>query len=407
MQCSYICLLLLFSLWSNNPKELIEYPDYTFYDHFGCFLPSFLPRAVVYDYLTGRAKAGNIRRFIRFNTAVRHVDFDDKKNDFSVDIEDLNIGSMERLSFDRIIVATGHYHVPNMINIDGVNQFLGRVLHSHEFRGADEFVGLNLLVIGSSFSSDDIALQCYKFGARSVTVSSRQEPVAYKWPPEIKSAPMLVRMEGQTAHFKDGSIVDNIDAIIFCTGYRHSYPFMAERIRLHCGVTEFVPSSLYKSVFWINQPYLAYLGAPRQVYSFPLFDIQAALVRDVFLGHVKLPDMKQWELDVNKWLTREKTIAPTDFFAMIDFQTDYMRDILALSCSHDRKTVMANFDFDKANEITKKFLEFKIADVLHYRDVSFESNVDMKNKRIIQVSKPWIENMDDSMENFLRDYRKT
>ncbi|CAF5014846.1 unnamed protein product, partial [Rotaria sp. Silwood1] len=155
-------------LWANNPKESIEFADYTFYDHFGCFLPSYLPRAFIYDYLT----------------------------------------------------ATGHYHVPNMTNIDGVDRFPDRVLHSHEFRGADEFVGLNLLLIGSSFSGIDIVLQCYKFGARSVTISSRREPIGLKWPAEIKDAPRVVRIEGRTAHFKDGSSLENINAIIFCTGYR-------------------------------------------------------------------------------------------------------------------------------------------------------------------------------------------
>jgi trimethylamine monooxygenase len=112
------------------------------------------------------------------------------------------------------------------------------------------FVALmNLLVIGGSFSADDIAVQCYKFGARSVIVSTRQGPVGYKWPAEIKDAPTLVRMEGRKAHFKDGSSVDNIDAIIICTGYRHSYPFLAKQFRLHCGITEFVPPNLYKSIF--------------------------------------------------------------------------------------------------------------------------------------------------------------
>jgi trimethylamine monooxygenase len=365
-----------------------------------------LPRGFIYDYLIGRAKVNNLRRFIRFNTAVRHVDFDDEKKEFNVDIEDFNTDSMEVAKFDRVIVATGHYHVPNMISIDGVDQFPGRVLHSHEFRGADEFVGLNLLVIGGSFSADDIALQCYKFGARSVTVSSRQKPIGYKWPVEIKDAPMFVRMKGRKAYFKDGSSVDNIDAIIFCTGYRHSYPFMAERFRLQCGIDEFVPSSLYKSIFWIDQPYLAYLGAPRQIYTFSMFDLQAALVRDVFLGHIKLPDKDQWQADVNEWQTREKAIAPDDFGAMIDFQTDYMHNLLVLLCTHNDNQSLSKLNFDKANEITRKFLDSKLIDVLHYRDISYESLVDTKNKKAIEVCKPWVENIDDSIENLLSDYRK-
>lgn len=383
----------------------MEFVDYTFYDHFGCFLPSFLPRPAIYDYFVGRANAGSIRRFIRFNTTVRHVDFNEKTNDFDIDIENLDTGSTERMNFDRVVVATGHYHVPNMIEIEGVSQFSGRVLHSHDFRGADEFKGLNLLIVGGSFSADDIALQCYKFGARSITISSQQEPVGFKWPNEIKGVPMLTHMEGQTAHFKDGSTVEHINAIIFCTGYRHSYPFIAKRFQLSCGLTEFVPSNLYKSIFWIDQPYLAYLGAPRQIYSFPMFDVQAALVRDVFLGHVTMPDKDQCKANVEEWQRREQTIGHTDFFAMIDLQTDYLRDVLASLHTHDRNQPLAKFDYDKACNTTKEFLKNKLADILHYRDASYESIVDMKNKKVIKVCKPWIENMDDSMESLLDNYR--
>ncbi|PFX11504.1 Dimethylaniline monooxygenase [N-oxide-forming] 1, partial [Stylophora pistillata] len=38
-------------LWSNGPKEALEYPDYTFEDHFKKAIPSFQPREVLYDYL--------------------------------------------------------------------------------------------------------------------------------------------------------------------------------------------------------------------------------------------------------------------------------------------------------------------------------------------------------------------
>lgn len=45
-------------LWSNGPKEAgVEYPDYTFEDHFGKPIPSFPPREVIYDYLKGKETA--------------------------------------------------------------------------------------------------------------------------------------------------------------------------------------------------------------------------------------------------------------------------------------------------------------------------------------------------------------
>ena len=40
-------------LWSNGPKECLEFPDYTFEDHYGKPIPSFPPREVLFDYLKG------------------------------------------------------------------------------------------------------------------------------------------------------------------------------------------------------------------------------------------------------------------------------------------------------------------------------------------------------------------
>ena len=40
-------------LWSNGPKETLEFPDYTFEDHFKKAIPSFPPREVLFDYLKG------------------------------------------------------------------------------------------------------------------------------------------------------------------------------------------------------------------------------------------------------------------------------------------------------------------------------------------------------------------
>ena len=41
------------NLWTNSPKEGLEFPDYTFEDHFGKPIPSYPPRSVITDYLKG------------------------------------------------------------------------------------------------------------------------------------------------------------------------------------------------------------------------------------------------------------------------------------------------------------------------------------------------------------------
>ena len=40
-------------LWCNAPKEALELPDYTFVEHFGKQIPSYVPRELIYDYING------------------------------------------------------------------------------------------------------------------------------------------------------------------------------------------------------------------------------------------------------------------------------------------------------------------------------------------------------------------
>jgi trimethylamine monooxygenase len=63
-----------------------------------------------------------------------------------------------------VMIASGHYSVPNMPDFEGISLFPGRVLHSHDFREADEFLNQKILIIGEGYSGEDIAIQCY-FGS--------------------------------------------------------------------------------------------------------------------------------------------------------------------------------------------------------------------------------------------------
>ena len=58
-------------LWSNGPKECLEFADYTFEEHFGRPIASYPPRAVLRDYIMGRVEKAGVREQIRFRTAVR------------------------------------------------------------------------------------------------------------------------------------------------------------------------------------------------------------------------------------------------------------------------------------------------------------------------------------------------
>ena len=52
-------------LWSNGPKECLEFADYSFEEHFGCAIPSFPPREVLHDYITGRVEKAGVKHWVQ------------------------------------------------------------------------------------------------------------------------------------------------------------------------------------------------------------------------------------------------------------------------------------------------------------------------------------------------------
>jgi trimethylamine monooxygenase len=94
-------------LWSNGPKECLEFADYTFDEHFGRPVGSFPPRAVLRDYIAGRAAASGVRRLIQFGTAVRWVSYDPDTATFAVTVQARADGRTRTEQFDKVIVATG------------------------------------------------------------------------------------------------------------------------------------------------------------------------------------------------------------------------------------------------------------------------------------------------------------
>jgi trimethylamine monooxygenase len=376
-------------LWSNGPKECLEFADYTFDEHFGKPIPSFPPREVLFDYITGRATKSNVRQYIQFDSAVRWISFDAARDTFEVTVVSSPDGSTRTEEFDHVIVATGHFSTPNMPEYPGFATFPGRVLHSHDFRDAWEFIGKDLLVMGSSYSAEDIALQSSKYGVRSITISYRNAAMGFGWPEGISEVPRLDRMEGRTAHFADGTTRD-VDAIILCTGYRHWFPFIEDSLRLRSDNVLY-PPDLYKGVAWTGNPKLMYLGMQDQYYTFNMFDAQAWFAREVVLGRIALPARGEMERDIATWRERQETLGgPADD---IDFQTDYLRDLL-------EDVDYPAFDLDLVREHFKTWEHHKEESITGYRDRSFSSPCTGTVGPVHHT--PWWDEPDDSLAAFLR-----
>jgi trimethylamine monooxygenase len=377
-------------LWSNGPKECLEFADYSFDEHFGRPIGSYPPREVLWDYIRGRVEKAGVRRYIRFNTAVRSLDFDPVSQRFRVTVHDYRKDESYSEAFDAVVVASGHFSTPNAPQFPGFESFAGRILHAHDFRDALEFTGKDILIIGASYSAEDIGSQCYKYGARSITSCYRQHPMGYQWPANWEEKPLLEAVRGRTAHFIDGSN-KAIDAIILCTGYLHHFPFLPDQLRLKTG-NRLWPLNLYKGVFWEQNPKLIYLGMQDQWYSFNMFDAQAWYVRDVLLGRLQLPDYASMHAEDLAWRQEEERLESAA--QMFAFQGEYIRQLIAA-------TDYPSFDIDKVNATFLQWKKDKYQDIMGYRDKCHRSLI--TGSLAVPHHTPWLQALDDSLAAYLAE----
>lgn len=375
-------------LWSNGPKECLEFADYSFEEHFGEPIPSYPPREVLKDYIMGRIDQASINKYIRFECPVRWVTFDEDTKLFTVTVMNHKTGEQETNEFDYVVVATGHFSTPNMPYFKGLEEFPGRVMHAHDFRDALEFKDKDILLVGGSFSAEDIGTQCYKYGSKSVTISYRSRPLGYKWPKGIKEVPLISRFDGDVAHFVDGSS-QRFDAVVMCTGYLFHFPFLPDELRLQTHNCLY-PKNLYKGIFWQPNPQMIYLGMQDQYFTFNMFDAQAWYARDVILGKLKLPEHAQRQADEKKWLAKYEQVNSAD--EEIDFQALYIRDLTNV-------TDYPEFAVEKQGEIFKQWQRDKKVDIMGFRERSYRST--LTGTMAPELPKPWLEIMDDSLEYFL------
>ncbi|PIV78539.1 MAG: potassium transporter [Rhodobacteraceae bacterium CG17_big_fil_post_rev_8_21_14_2_50_63_15] len=377
-------------LWSNGPKEGLEFADYSFEEHFGKQIASYPPRAVLFDYIEGRVIKAGVRDWIRFNSVVRGVAYDDKSGLFSVTVHDHAKDRTYTEEFDHVIVASGHFSTPNVPFYEGFDTFNGRVLHAHDFRDAREFKDKDILILGSSYSAEDIGSQCWKYGCKSVTVAYRTAPMGFAWPSNWKEVPALVRVEGKTAYFKDGTSRE-VDAIILCTGYKHFFNFLPDDLRLKT-TNRLATNDLYKGVVWINNPRLFYLGMQDQWFTFNMFDAQAWWVRDVILGKIALPDRATMLADVKERQERED--AGTDAKYAIKYQGDYVQELID-------ETDYPSFDVNGACEAFYEWKYHKVKDIMGFRNNSYKSVITGTMAPVHHT--PWKDALDDSMAVYLRN----
>lgn len=114
----------------------------------------------------------------------------------------------------------------------------------------------------------------------------------------VQVKPNVKEFRGSSVVFADGSVLDNVDVVVFATGYTYSYPFLPADIQAKCGYRlllykHMVPPSL-------TPPTLAVVGLINGLGAVgPLAEMQARWATRVFKGYITLPSEETMLKEIN------------------------------------------------------------------------------------------------------------
>ncbi|KAK6954744.1 hypothetical protein Daesc_004713 [Daldinia eschscholtzii] len=327
-------------LHTNIPHTLMQYSDLAFPD--GCEI--FPSREDVQTYLVRYAR--DVRHLIKFSTqvtdvAVRTDEFRARgREQWDVSTTDLLTGKETKETYDAVVVASGHYSTPYIPDsIEGITAFHaahpGVISHSKVYRNAEPFRGKKVVVVGTGASGLDIAAQIQRVCKTPLILSAQSAA-----PPETLEHIGNVVQVGQIKRFlieergveffpldeSDGDddednsgaekgkieereatrIEKDVDAVLFCTGYLFTFPFLPSIPLVTNGRKV---HGLAKHLLHIAHPTLAFPGLPIKVIPFPLTQSQGAVLARLWSNTLPLPPLsvlEQWSREDGEGASEEK-----------------------------------------------------------------------------------------------------
>ncbi|GLA49322.1 hypothetical protein AnigIFM63604_004985 [Aspergillus niger] len=289
------------TLDTNIPKEMMGYGDKSFEQDSQVF-----PKhSAVKKYLDEYAE--DIKNVIQFETQVVDVrKTEGAPHAWSLTTKNLRERIEKTHSYDAVVVASGHFDVPYTPDIAGIQAwntaYPGIISHSRLFDSAESFRDKKVIVVGTSASGLDIGNQINEVSKGKLLVSQRTEtPLASAASDKIY-LPQIVEFlpphtHNRAVRFANGHIEQDIDAIVFCTGYLYSFPFLSS-LNPPLITDGRRTLNVYQHLFYIYDTTLVLPALPQRVIPLPLSENQAAVFARVWSGRLSLPsqkEMKAWE----------------------------------------------------------------------------------------------------------------
>jgi cation diffusion facilitator CzcD-associated flavoprotein CzcO len=149
--------------------------------------------------------------------------YDDAAHCWSVELT-RSAGDKRTLRPRHIVMATGVSGIPHVPELPGMDDFAGRVLHSHDYHEPGEWSGKNAIVIGTGNSGHDIAQDLHSNGA-SVTLVQRSPTLIVNVEPSAQLPYAL---------YDEGPPLEDCDLIVTSTPFevaRQAHRLMTAKAR--------------------------------------------------------------------------------------------------------------------------------------------------------------------------------
>ena len=181
--------------------------------------------------------------------------------------------------YDYVLVANGHFTKPSIPKVTGIQQW-GNQIHSKDYDRAEDFAGKRVIVVGNGSSAIDITNQVASTAAR--VYQSVRADSSPSWPEEsaITVIPEIQELISTDCSVRlvDGSTVENVDCVIWATGFLYDVPFLKtyqdeifddNRTRLF---------HLWEHLVYKGDPTLFFPLLLKNVVPFSLAELQACVI---------------------------------------------------------------------------------------------------------------------------------
>jgi hypothetical protein len=368
------------SLHINTSRKVMQYAAFPMPDD----LPDYPHHSQIAAYFDDYVDHFGLRSTITFCTEVTRVAPADPG--WLVTTRQRDTGEVSTAHYRAVLVANGHHWDPRYPEPPFPGTFSGEQTHSHDYKVPDPYAGRRVLVLGIGNSATDIAVETCGVSKRTFLAMRRGAHVIPKYffgrpfdrlaktpvgraplwlqrltlrvlirlaqgrmtdyglpepdhkvlsaHPTVSSdllnrlghgditvKPNVERLDGDRVWFVDGT-AEQIDAIIYCTGYKISFPFLDDQV--HDNKVE-----LFHRVVDPDRPGLYFIGLVQPLGAImPLAEAQSEWVADLLEGKAALPPADEARQEISGYARRSarRYLASKRHTIEVDFLA-YLREI--------------------------------------------------------------------------------